>query len=264
MTTVDMRGAIIRASDLTFTTDQGVATATAVGPHLGAHLVRLDVLRVPAGRTWTLEQAPAEENVVVIFAGEGHAASGPHTSDVTRADALYSPTGDTLALTAAPTGEVTAYVWRSRLLPGRAPGHSPARFSRLWNSDTQLTGFTGTGQAAASTRTAPMNFLFWPGTGSPQLCLHCGFMQAGEYFNVHVHPHSEEAFIVFEGTGQLHLDGRWIDATPGDILFAPPGVPHGTRHPSTDPAARRFATCGGPTPFDPVLYERANLSTEVK
>lgn len=95
-----------------------------------------------------------------------------------------------------------------------------------------------------------MNFLFWPGTGSPQLCLHCGFMQPGEYFSVHIHPESEEAFIVFEGTGQLHLDGEWIDAAPGDVLYAPPGA--------------RFATCGGPTPFDPVLYQRSGVSPEVQ
>ncbi|MFF9672647.1 cupin domain-containing protein [Streptomyces eurythermus] len=264
MSTTATRGAVIPAGTLTFTSaGQGVTTATAVGAHLGARIVRLDVVRIAAGRTWALSRAAHEENVMVVFAGHGTAASGAHTREVTRGDAVYSPTGDTLGMTAAGT-DVTVYLWRSRLLPGRRPGAAPARFSRLWNTDTQLTGFTGTGQAPASRRTAPMNFLFWPGTGSPQLCLHCGCMQAGEYFNVHVHPDSEEAFIVFEGTGQLHLDGEWIDAAPGDVLFAPPGVPHGTRHPATDPAAPRFATCGGPTPFDPVLYQRAGLSTEVK
>jgi quercetin dioxygenase-like cupin family protein len=89
-------------------------------------------------------------------------------------------------------------------------------------------------------------------------------MRPGEYFNVHVHPESEEAFIAFEGSGQLYLDDRWIDATEGDVLYAPPGIPHGTRHPDPDPAGPRFVTCGGPTPFDPVLYHRAGVPADVR
>ncbi|WP_052865670.1 cupin domain-containing protein [Streptomyces niger] len=257
------RGTIIRATDLTFRTVDGCQVAQAVGPHLGAHIVRLDVVRVPAGAVWNPAGAVDEENVVVVFAGAGTAASGDRSAPVRRADTVYAPTGDGYELRAADDG-LTAYVWRTVLRPDRSPGTQPRRFSRLWNEETQLKGFTGTGQSAPDARTATMNFLFWPGTGSPQLCLHCGFMAPGEYFNVHVHPSSEEAFIAFEGEGQLHLDGTWYDAVPGDVLFAPPGVPHGTRHPQTDPAGARFATCGGPTPFDPVLYERAGVPTKVR
>ncbi|WP_018683709.1 cupin domain-containing protein [Actinokineospora enzanensis] len=254
-------GAVLPAAEFRFRTGpDGVAVATPVGPEVDARIVRLDVVRVPAGRVWTAADAPGEENVAVVFAGHGLATSGPDTSAVTRADTVYSPTGDGLALAAGGEG-LTAYVWRTVLLDGSRPGTAPARFSRLWNGTTRLTGFAGTGQAEASARTATMNFLFWPGTGSPQLCLHCGYMRPGEYFNVHVHPDSEEAFFVFEGTGQLHLDGEWIDAGPGDVLFAAPGVPHGTRHPGAHDG--RFATCGGPTPFDPVLYRRAGVSPEV-
>ncbi|GAA0456581.1 cupin domain-containing protein [Streptomyces sp. NPDC046215] len=238
--------------------------ATAVGPHLGAHIVRLDVVRIPAGTRWAPEDAAAEENVIVVFAGGGHATSGDEKSDVRRSDAVYAPTGDPYTLTADASGELTAYVWRTTLRPERTPGTAPRRFSNLWRTETQLRGFNGTGEVAAADRTATMNFLFWPGTGTPQLCLHCGFMEPGEYFNVHVHPESEEAFIAFEGEGQLYLADRWYDAVPGDVLFAPPGVPHGTRHPQDDPSAARFATCGGPTPFDPVLYQRAGVSTEVR
>lgn len=257
------RGAIVTATELEFHPEDGCQVATAVGPHLGAGVVRLDVVRVPAGGTWKPTGSAAEENVVVIFDGSGSAASGNQRAQVTRADAVYAPTGETYAVTAGDT-QLTAYVWRSVLLPDRRAGSAPRRFNRLWNEQTQLRGFTGTGHSETSTKTATMNFLFWPGTSSPQLCLHCGFMQPGEYFNVHIHPNSEEAFIAFEGEGQLHLDGEWYDVQPGDALFAPPGVPHGTRHPVEDPSAPRFATCGGPTPFDPVLYERAGLSTKVR
>lgn len=237
--------------------------ATAVGPSLGAEIIRLDVVEVPAGGVWRQPETDGEENVVVVFDGSGRASSGPEQRPVRRADSVYVPTGDRCALR-ADDEPLTAYVWRTALRPGRTPGSSPLRFNHLWNEETQLTGFPGTGHAEASERTAPMNFLCWPGTGSPQLCLHCGVMQPGEYFNVHVHPESEEAFIAFEGEGQLHLAGEWYDVVPGDVLFAPPGVPHGTRHPVDDPAAPRFATCGGPTPFDPALYERAGVSTKVR
>ncbi|MEV5437242.1 cupin domain-containing protein [Streptomyces sp. NPDC052682] len=264
MSTATAQGAVIKAGDLEFRQLDGCRVATAVGPHLGARIVRLDVVRLPAGAVWRPQSSAHEENVVVVFAGSGSAASGAARRRVSRADTVYAPTGDLYELSADAGMDLTAYVWNTTLRPDRAPGTDPRRFSRLWNEETQLKGFTGTGQAEPSAKTATMNFLFWPGTGSPQLCLHCGFMQPGEYFNVHVHPESEEAFIAFEGKGQLHLDGQWYDAEPGDVLYAPPGVPHGTRHPDEDPAAPRFATCGGPTPFDPVLYERAGVSTKVR
>ncbi|MGW2342261.1 cupin domain-containing protein [Streptomyces sp. NPDC001661] len=257
------RGVVLSASDLDFQPIGDALVACAVGPHLGAHKVRLEAVKLPPQGSWAPEEATATENVVVVFAGSGSAHSGNAIAVVHRADTVYAPTGDRYELHAGDDG-MTAYVWTSVLLPERAPGTEPRRFSRLWNEETQLTGFIGTGQAEPDARTATMNFLFWPGTGSPQLCLHCGFMAPGEYFNVHVHPESEEAFIAFEGEGQLHLDGTWYDAAPGDVLYAPPGVPHGTRHPQTDPTAPRFATCGGPTPFDPVLYERAGVPTKVR
>ncbi|MCZ7414670.1 MULTISPECIES: cupin domain-containing protein [unclassified Streptomyces] len=258
------RGAVLPARELEYVTRNGCLVAEAVGPHLGARIVRLDVVRVPANGFWRPGGSAEEENVVVVFEGAGRARAGRAERPVGRADTVYAPTGEPYGLTAGPAG-LTAYVWRTALRPGRSPGPSPRRFSTLWNGETQLRGFTGVGAGPeASQRTATMNFLFWPGTGSPQLCLHCGVMNPGEYFNVHVHPESEEAFIAFEGEGQLHLDGRWYDARPGDVLYAPPGVPHGTRHPVEDPGAPRFATCGGPTPFDPVLYERAGVSAKVR
>ncbi|MET9380900.1 cupin domain-containing protein [Streptomyces sp. NPDC002928] len=264
MTVATVPGAIIRAADLPFRSLGGCEVATAVGPGLGARIVRLDVLRVPAGAQWRPEDSRDEENVVVVFDGQGSATSGTERAEVGRASAVYAPTGDPYTLSAQDSGGLTAYVWRSRLLDGRRRGPHPRRFSTLWNEETQLRGFGGTGEVAASDRTATMNFLFWPGTGTPQLCLHCGVMSPGEYFNVHVHPESEEAFIVIEGNGQLFLNDRWYDAAPGDVLYAAPGVPHGTRHNGEDPAGPRFATCGGPTPFDPMLYRRAGVSPEVK
>lgn len=264
MTVQTSAGAIVRAETLEFAPSEGAALATAVGPRLGANIIRLDVVRVAAGGAWQPSDTSAEENVAVIFTGSGTAASGRHRQRVRRGDAVFVPTGDELVLAADSDDPLIGYVWRTRLLPGRRHGAAPRRFSHLMNDETQLRGFYGTVSGTEAGKAAPMNFIFWPGTGTPQLCLHCGVMQPGEYFNVHTHPHSEEAFFAFEGEGQLHLDGRWHDASPGDVLFAPPGVVHGTRHPHEDSTLPRFVTCGGPTPFDTVLYQRAGVPTEVR
>jgi quercetin dioxygenase-like cupin family protein len=253
------RGSIIRASSFIFSERGGVSLAEPVGPALGATQVRLQVVRVAAGGRWHELETQLEENVVVVFAGGGTGQIDDQERSLERASAMYSPTGSQVSFVASSFG-ATLYVWRSKLLPGRKRSASPKLFGSLWDSETQLRGFTGTGQVAADVKTATMNFIFWPGVGCSQLCLHCGVMEPGETFNVHVHPESDEAFIAFQGEGQLFLYDRWHDAAAGDVLFAPPGVPHGTRNTS----ASRFVTCGGPTPFDPVLYERAGVATVVR
>jgi mannose-6-phosphate isomerase-like protein (cupin superfamily) len=134
----------------------------------------------------------------------------------------------------------------------------------LWNTETQLVAFAGTATSTPDGAAATMNFVFWPGTGSPRLSLHCGIQQPGQTFSIHVHPASEEAFIALEGKGQMYLNDRWVDVEPGDITFAPPSMPHGARNPHTGPSARRFVTCGGPTPFDPCLYVSAGVRAEVR
>jgi quercetin dioxygenase-like cupin family protein len=264
MTTSDVvTGAVLRAADFTYRDVDGCAVATPVGPSVGAREVVLEVVRVPAGRTWAPADSALEENVVVVFQGSGSGRVGEErVTDLRHADALFAPTGSRYELVAG-AEELVAYVWRTPLLDGRRHGADPRLVSSLWNEETQLRGFTGIGMAT-DMPIATMNFVFWPGTGSPQLCLHCGIQQPGETFSVHIHPESDEAFFAVEGIGQVYLADRWIDVEPGDVLFAPPGVPHGTRNPHTSDGARRFVTCGGPCPFDPALYERAGLTAEVR
>jgi uncharacterized RmlC-like cupin family protein len=176
---------------------------------------------------------------------------------------MYAPTGSATSMVAGSKGALL-YVWRSMLLSGRRRSAAPKLFGSLWDSDTQLRGFKGIAQVDAANNLATMNFVFWPGTGCSQLCLHCGIQQPGETFNVHIHPESDEAFIAFEGVGQVFLRDRWIDVAAGDVLYAAPGVPHGARNPHLGPDARRFVTCGGPTPYDPALYIQAGVTTEVQ
>ncbi|MFJ6937712.1 cupin domain-containing protein [Streptomyces sp. NPDC101132] len=241
----------------------GTEVATPVSPALGATWVTLHIVRVAAGEAWSPEDTTLEENTVVVHEGSGRLRVGDETRDAGRASAAYAPTGRALTLFAGPEG-MTAYVWRTPLAEGRTLGTDPKIFSTLWDDETQLRGFAGTGQVAPEEAPrATMNFIFWPGAGSCQLCLHCGIQQPGETFNVHLHTHSDEAFIAFEGVGQMYLVDRWIDVAAGDVLFAAPGVLHGARNPHTGPDARRFVTCGGPTPFDPALYDAAGVSSQV-
>jgi len=53
----------------------------------------------------------------------------------------------------------------------------------------------------------------------------------------HFHRAMSEAFFVLSGTLKLY-DGRdWIDGTPGDFLYVPPGGVHGFRNEAGEPAS---------------------------
>lgn len=254
-------GRVIRKTDLAFHAADGYERARAVGPHIGARLVELDVIRIEAGGAWSVARSRTEQ-IVLVFAGTGTATIDGHSRAVSRSYAIYCPTGSGMQVQTEAESGIELYVWQSRLEPGSPTSDQPRRLGSLWDETTQLRQFAGTGQIAPTDRIATMNFVFWPGTGSARLCLHCGIQQPGETFSVHVHRHSEDAFTVFEGRGQMYLADRWYDVQEGDILFAPPMVLHGARHPDPD-ATERFVTCGGPTPFDTFLYDAAGLSSEV-
>ncbi|MEV4504756.1 cupin domain-containing protein [Streptomyces klenkii] len=262
----DSKGCIIRRSEFAFSSFDWGRVAEPVGPAMGAELVKLNVVEVAPNSVWRLGWAFEEENTVVVLEGSGHGDVTGERFTLERKSSLYSPTGRTLELTAGEAG-MTAYVWRTKLQGGEKLGDAPKISGALSDDDVQLRGFSGIGEGPAEGQGAVMNFVFWPGTGSARLCLHCGMQEPGQTFNVHIHPESEEAFIAVEGLGQLYMHDQWNDVTAGDVLFAPPGVPHGARKPATDeqgePGAT-FVTCGGPTPFDPALYRAAGVSADVK
>jgi quercetin dioxygenase-like cupin family protein len=222
--------------------------------------VAVSAVEVPAGCRWQPAGSADSEQVAVVFDGAGVASLDARSRRLARADAVYSATGTEFAVAAA-GGPLSLYVWETSLRPAERPGPSPRTAGSLWDDRVQLTGFTGTGEAPVATRTARMNFVFWPGTGCPRLCLHCGLIGPGETFNVHTHPASDDAFLAFDGTGQFYLGDRWVDVQAGDLLFAPAGVPHGARNQPGNP--HQLVACGGPTPFDPMLYQAAGVSAEV-
>lgn len=258
-----VHGAVLRRRDMRFKRHENCRICRPVGPDSGATQVALEVVRVAPGCRWRPDYRD-EENTVVVFDGCGGARVGDDLAALRRAVALYAPTGRDLEAWADRGGELILYVWRSLLPAGGPAGSAPRTVSSLWDTETQLVAFAGTGTSMPDGASATMNFVFWPGTGSPRLCLHCGIQQPGQTFSIHIHPAGEEAFIAVEGRGQMYLGDRWVDVEPGDVTFAPPAVPHGARNPHTGPSARRFVTCGGPTPFDPCLYLSAGVCPGVR
>jgi quercetin dioxygenase-like cupin family protein len=267
------QGAILRRSQLEFAESPGYRIATLIGPEDGARNLEGAVIEIRPGAEWPPAVSEERETIIVVFAGAGSARIRGEVTPLAEGRTLYAPTGVSYSVRADREMPVTLYAWRSTLPSGTKTSAAPRLASSLFNSETVLAGYGGTeqgrgasekGAARGPKKPARMNFVFWPGTGSARLCLHCGIQEPGESFAVHTHPASEELFIAFEGEGQCFLGDRWHDMGPGDALYAPPGVPHGTRNPNEGPGADRFVTCGGPAPFDPALYAAAGLSAEVK
>ncbi|WP_030921859.1 cupin domain-containing protein [Streptosporangium amethystogenes] len=53
----------------------------------------------------------------------------------------------------------------------------------------------------------------------------------------HFHRTFSESFFILEGTVSLNNGGRWLDATPGDFLYVPPGGVHAFSNNSGTPAS---------------------------
>ncbi|GAB4245145.1 MAG: hypothetical protein Kow00129_04980 [Thermoleophilia bacterium] len=102
---------------------------------------------------------------------------------------------------------------------------------------------------------AMMKFILWPGVGTKLVGQHIAFHEPGTAFAPHVHPISEDAILVVDGTGQAYLESRWIDVGPGDIIYAPAGVRHGTACRPDEPGLFVCSGCASPAQFD--LYQLA-------
>lgn len=100
-----------------------------------------------------------------------------------------------------------------------------------------------------------VHFALNPKMGCRNTNIAVGFHEPGKEFAPHVHPISEEILLIFSGEGECYLYDKWIPCKAGDIIFAPPGVWHGTRNPAgnTEP----FVTLGIATPPQQDLFVRA-------
>ena len=50
-----------------------------------------------------------------------------------------------------------------------------------------------------------------------------------ELFYWHLHPNSDESFLVMEGSIYIDLEGRTIELSPGQFFTIPKNTPHRTR-----------------------------------
>jgi quercetin dioxygenase-like cupin family protein len=64
--------------------------------------------------------------------------------------------------------------------------------------------------------------------------------EPGQFVPVHIHPDQDEFILVLDGTLDLKLDGVWTQATAGDLVRMPRGVPHGYFNKSETPARALF------------------------
>jgi quercetin dioxygenase-like cupin family protein len=105
-----------------------------------------------------------------------------------------------------------------------------------------------------------MRFVMWPGSGTRLVGQHVAFHEPGVAFLPHVHPISEDAILVAQGEGRGYLESRWVPVRPGDIIYAPAGVRHGTGAHAGAPRLFVCTGCASPPQFD--LYERAGYLKE--
>ena len=99
-----------------------------------------------------------------------------------------------------------------------------------------------------------VHLVLTPRLGSHNVGITSGVHLPGMEFEPHVHPLSEELVFCFEGEGEFYLYDRWIPVKAGDVLYAPPGVYHGTRKPKDSEGG--FVTIGVATPPQLDLYNR--------
>lgn len=62
-------------------------------------------------------------------------------------------------------------------------------------------------------------------------------------FPQHLHDHSEDVFLVLEGSGFFKEGGKLTPIGPGDVVFVPPGEVHGT---IAGPEGMVVISCQGP------------------
>jgi mannose-6-phosphate isomerase-like protein (cupin superfamily) len=90
-------------------------------------------------------------------------------------------------------------------------------------------------------------------TGGTLAVLVCEAPQASPGPPLHIHPNSDETFVVLDGTLLLHADGRTHTVAAGGSLF----VPRGTRHTFATPPGEsaRFIAIYSPGGFEQMHRE---------
>jgi quercetin dioxygenase-like cupin family protein len=101
-----------------------------------------------------------------------------------------------------------------------------------------------------------VHLVLTPRVGPKNMGMTVGVHQPGQGMGPHVHPLSEEILIVYRGKGEIYLKDKWIPVKEGDVVYAPPGIYHGTRNPEGNTEIFTTIGCGAPPQLD--LYQRSN------
>jgi quercetin dioxygenase-like cupin family protein len=88
-----------------------------------------------------------------------------------------------------------------------------------------------------------------PTTGARHLTFNCIRYEPHAEFPQHQHDHSEDVFLVLEGSGWFREGDRRTPIGPGDVVFVPAGEVHGT---IAGPEGMVVVSCQGPP--DAKLY----------
>ncbi|MDR1688783.1 MAG: cupin domain-containing protein [Clostridiales bacterium] len=99
-----------------------------------------------------------------------------------------------------------------------------------------------------------LRLVLTPRQGSQGIGITSAVHTPGMEFEPHVHPLSEELVFCHEGEGEFYLFDKWIPVKAGDVLYAPPGVFHGTR--KRKGSSGNFTTIGVASPPQLDLYNR--------
>src|SRR5437867_13113349 len=86
----------------------------------------------------------------------------------------------------------------------------------------------------------------------------------------HIHSRVSEAFYVLEGEFTFELDGRTVNAGPGDYVHAPASVSHAWRVTSSGDAARGLFLFAHTAPlaffaeYEAVLHEKVSAQVDLR
>lgn len=69
---------------------------------------------------------------------------------------------------------------------------------------------------------------------STRLLLGLNCLEKGQVQAVHAHDNQDKFYLVLEGLGEFSVAGEQFDARPGEVVWAPAGVPHGVNNHQTD------------------------------
>ncbi len=94
--------------------------------------------------------------------------------------------------------------------------------------------------------------VIYPEMGAKQLTLNFGEHQPGMEFAQHIHEHSEDVIICLKGHGVVRTGNTRLPFGPGDAIYVPAGVVHGTINTGDEPLV--MISCQAPP--DPALYQR--------